>query len=128
MCVHVGQSALLQCEKLPEFKQGSDLFSEALQRCAHILQPGLPTLSQSRPAAADVPLPAFVPFTQTQCQHLFQHGSDPFRVSASSPNQHTPPLPLSTLRDIFRAVSQILPYIGAYITAQPAVVQDAGLY
>lgn len=34
----------------------------------------------------------------------------------------------STHRDIFRAVSQILSYIGLNITAQPAVVQDAGSY
>ncbi len=62
MCVHVGLSAQLHCEKLHKFKQGSDLFSEPLQRCAHILQPGLPALSHSRPVVADVLLPAFVSF------------------------------------------------------------------
>lgn len=57
--------------------------------------------------------------------NLFQHGSDLLRVSASSLKLESTS---STLRDIFRAASQILSYTGAYITAQPAVVQDAGLH
>lgn len=42
---------LAQLKILLEFKQGSDLFSETVQRCAHVPQPGLPSLSHSRPAS-----------------------------------------------------------------------------
>lgn len=105
-------------KKKTEFKQGSDLFSEPLQWWTEILQPAWSTrtlLSHPRSVACAI-------HAQQPCHYLFQHGSDLFlipRLSAS---------PLSFLRDIFRAVSQILPYIEAHITAHPAVVQDAGLY
>lgn len=52
MCVHVGQSARLECEKSHEFKQGSDLFFRvSIQRCVQTTQPALPTLSLSRPGS-----------------------------------------------------------------------------
>lgn len=60
-------------------------------------------------------------FTQTPFQYLLR----PFpRVCILCELASHSPTP----RDIFRAVSQILPYIEACITAQPAVVQDAGLH
>lgn len=52
MCVHVGESARLECEKSQEFKQGSDLFFRvSLQRCVQTMQPALPALSLSRPGS-----------------------------------------------------------------------------
>lgn len=112
LCGHAGVSALLLCEEnLREFKQGSDLFSGTLSSGApKILQPGLPALSQPtgrwRRAC----------HRRGLCHSPTNRVTDHFRASASVLN----PASLSTdpERDIFRAVSQISPYI------EPAVVQD----
>lgn len=110
-------------EKWYEFNQGSDLFSEspAVRRHPTARTPPDCHIQGRSPAVADVPPPAFVQFTQTPCQYPFQHGSDLSACLHPRKNsQSSPP------RDIFRAVSQILSYIGAYKAAQPAVVQAAG--
>lgn len=115
---HADVSALLLCEEnLREFKQGSDLFSGTLSSGApKILQPGLPALSQPtgrwRRAC----------HRRVLCHSPTNRVTDLFRVSASVLNPASPST--DPERDIFRAVSQISPYIEACITAQPAVVQD----
>lgn len=81
MCFHFGLSAVLQFKKMHEFKQGSDLFSETLQRCAHILQPGLHTviLKDGSGERAFTGVCAIYAL----CQY-FNMGATFFRLSASS--------------------------------------------
>ena len=97
-------------------------FSETLSSGSPMSRsPDSPRCHARGPVVADVRSPAFVPFTQTPCQYLTQHGSDPFpRVcilcKRATPHSLSLSLSLSLLkpeRHIFRAVSQILPYIEA---------------
>lgn len=91
-----------------------------LQRCTDILQLGLPAQPDPRPGRWGENERAFtgvlVPLTWKNVPAAIPRLRPSLRAASHS----------SAPGDIFRAVSQILPYIEAHITAQPAVVQDAG--
>lgn len=93
------------------FKQGSDLFSELLQRCAHILQPRPSTLTFT------VNLYGFDRFVcRFAARYIFKYACDSASMHPLS-KRNLPPQPRETF---FKTLSQILSHSSA---VQPAVVQ-----